>query len=79
MRQFEQLRETWSADPAEPISDFMDAADRVAVRMIWHGIGQGPESTIEWTYVATLREGKVFGVEYFWDHADALETMGLSE
>ena len=30
MRQFEQLRETWDADASEPISDFIDAGDRVS-------------------------------------------------
>ncbi len=31
------------------------------------------------TYVATVRKGKIFNVEYFWDHAEALEAAGLSE
>ena len=37
MRQFEQLRETWDADALEPISDFIDAGDRVAreVHLAW--------------------------------------------
>jgi hypothetical protein len=26
-----------------------------------------------------VRGGKILAVEYFWDHAKALETMGLSE
>jgi ketosteroid isomerase-like protein len=79
MRQFEQLRETWDADALEPTSDFIDAADRVAVRMIWHGAGRGPEADLEWTTVDTVRKGKVVFIEYFWDHAEALETLGLSE
>ena len=39
MRQFEQLRETWDADTLEPISDFIDAGDRVVVRLdlAWRG------------------------------------------
>ncbi len=43
MRQLEQLRETWDADALEPISDFIDGADRVAVRFIWRGAGHGPD------------------------------------
>ena len=39
---FEQLRETWDADALEPISDFIDAADRVVVRLVWRGAGQRP-------------------------------------
>ena len=79
MRQFEQLRETWDADASEPISDFIDAADRIVVRAIWRGVGHGPEATMEWTIVFTVREGRIFGVEFFWDHAEALEAVGLSE
>jgi hypothetical protein len=30
------------------------------------------------TAKASVRGGRIFGVEYFWDHAEALGTMGLS-
>jgi ketosteroid isomerase-like protein len=79
MRQFEQMRETWDADALELISDFIDATDRLVVRFIWRGVGHGPEANLELTNVVTVRKGKVFGLEYFWDHAEALEAVGLSE
>ena len=79
MRQLEQLRETWDTDSFELISDFIDVGDRVAVRFIWHGAGRGPESNIEGTGVYTVRKGRIFAIEFFWDHAEALETLGLSE
>ena len=79
MRQFEQMRETWDADALELISDFIDAADRVVVRFIWRGTGHGPEANLEATAVYTVRKGRVFVLEHFWDHAEALETLGLSE
>ena len=79
MRQLEQQRETWDADAFELITDFIGAADRVVVRFIWLGAGHGPESNIEATGVYTVRRGKVFAIEHFWDHAEALETLGLSE
>jgi hypothetical protein len=34
---------------------------------------------VETTGVYTVRKGKIFNVEHFWDHAEALETLGLSE
>ena len=43
MREFEQLREAWDADTIEAISDFIDAGDRVVVRVAWRGVGRGPE------------------------------------
>jgi ketosteroid isomerase-like protein len=79
MRQFEQLRETWDTDAAEPIGDFIDVGDRVAVRFIWRGAGHGPESNIELTTIQTVRNRKILSVDYYWDHAEALEAVGLSE
>ena len=80
MRQGEQLRETWDAVTLEPISDFVDVGDRVAVRHVWRGVGHGPaESNPEFTVVATVRKGKILGFDYFWHHAEALDALGLSE
>ena len=79
MRQWEQLRETWDADALEPVSDFIDAADRVVVRFIWRGAGYGPEANLELTGVYTVRKGRIVFFEYFWDHEEVLETLGLSE
>jgi len=79
MRQFAQLRETWDADVAEPISSFVDVGDRVVVRQMWRGFGRGPEANIEMTIIFTLRQGRVTCQEYFWDHAAALKAVGLEE
>jgi ketosteroid isomerase-like protein len=79
MRQWEQMREIWDADALELTSDFIHAADRVAVRMIWRGAGYGPDVNMELTGVYTVRNGKIRTAEFFWDHAEALETVGLSE
>jgi ketosteroid isomerase-like protein len=79
MREFEQLRATWDADAVEPISDFIDAGERVVVRQIWHGAGVGPEANMEFTQVFTVRRRRVVFLEHFWDHAEALQTVGVSE
>jgi ketosteroid isomerase-like protein len=79
MRQGEQMRQTWDADAADRISDFIDIADHVVVRMVWRTAGRGPESNMEFTIVYTVRNGRIYGMEYFWDHAEALEAVGLSE
>jgi ketosteroid isomerase-like protein len=78
IRQWEQFRETWDADSLEPIS-FIDAGDRVVVRQIWRGLGHGPDLNMEVTTVTTLRKGKTILLEFFWNHAEALETLGLSD
>jgi ketosteroid isomerase-like protein len=78
MRQIDQLRETWDSDSFELMSGPVDVGDRVAVRIIWHGAGQGPESNMELTGLYTVRKGRVIAIELFWDHAEALEMLGLS-
>jgi ketosteroid isomerase-like protein len=75
---FEQVREAWETDAFEPIG-FIDAGDRVVARTVWRGVGHGPESNMDLTIVYTVREGRVFYQEHFWDHAKVLETLGLSE
>ena len=79
LRHWEQQREAFDADIVEPISDFIDTADHVLVRLVWRGTGHGPESNMEVTQVITVRKGRVFLLEHFWNHAEALETVGLSE
>ena len=78
MRALGRMRETWDADAAETITDFIDAGDRVVVRFIWRTVGHGPPPNME-TSVYTVRKGKVLVMEFFWDHAEALEAVGLSE
>jgi len=53
--------------------------DRVVVRDVWRGTGQGPDADMEFTRVVTVRERKIVGIDIFWDHAEALEAAGLSE
>jgi len=78
MRQWGQIRDAWDSDALEPIGAFIDAADRVVVRHIYRGAGHGPESNMELTVVFTVRKRRVFYQEFFWDHAEALETLGLA-
>jgi ketosteroid isomerase-like protein len=79
IRQFAQNRDVFDADSLEPVSDFVGVGDRVLVRLIWRGIGHGPESALEWTILCTVRRGSITSIEYFWDHAEALEAVGLRE
>jgi ketosteroid isomerase-like protein len=79
MRQWERQREAFDADALEWISAFTDVGDRVAGRFIWRGAGHGPEADLEVTGVWTVRGRRILGTEFFWDHAEALEVLGLSE
>jgi ketosteroid isomerase-like protein len=79
MREWKQAREAWNADAVEPITDFIDFADRVVVRVAWRTVGSGPAANIELTSLYIVRGGKILLNEYFWNHAEALEAVGLSE
>jgi uncharacterized protein len=79
MRQLEQMRETWDTDSFELIGDFIDVGDRIAVRFIWRGLGHGPALNIEASGVYTVRKGRIVSIEFFWDHAEVLEILGISE
>ena len=78
MREVERWRETFDTYVTELIGDMIEAADHVVVRQVWHGVGRGPEANIASTCIFTVRKRRVIGVEQFWDHAEALETLGLS-
>ena len=79
MREFEQLRETFDATSVRPISDFIDAGDRVVVRLAYHAEGHGPEMNFEMTQVITVRNGKVVEARGYMNRAEAFEAVGLSE
>jgi ketosteroid isomerase-like protein len=78
VRQLERSIEPWDAWTLEALS-FTDAGDRVVVRYIAHGKGRGPEVSAEFTVISTMRKGKTLVVEYYWDHAEALEAAGMRE
>jgi ketosteroid isomerase-like protein len=79
LRFYEQLRSAWDADTVEFVSEFFHAADRVAVRLSWNVVSRGPTSNLEVTTVYGIRRGRIDRVEFFWDHGEALEAVGLSE
>ena len=49
------------------------------MRYIWRGAGHGPDLNMEVTLVFTMRKGRIVYQEFFWNHAEALEAVGLSE
>jgi ketosteroid isomerase-like protein len=79
MREFERSRAPFDVITVEPVTDFIAAGDRVLVRIAWHATGQGPAMNMEFTIVYTVRKGKIFIIEMFWDHDEALKAAGLEE
>ena len=79
MQQLSQARSAFDSDSLEILGDPLAVGDRVIVRLTWHGTGRGPQSDMELTLIVSIRNGRIFGVEYFWHYPDALEAAGLSE
>lgn len=78
MQQLNQARAAFESDSLEFLSDLVAVGDRVIPRVAWHCVGRGPQSDMEWTNVFTIRNGRILNVQFFWDHAQALEAAGLS-
>ena len=76
---FEQASRTFDAEAFERTGEISHGADRVVSREIWHGQGRGPEASIEYTTIYSVRNGKVREIEFFWDHDEALKAAGLAE
>lgn len=77
MRQFSWLRDTWDVDSLDLVGDPLAAGDRVVVRAIWRAAGHGPDTDFELAWVYTVRRGLIVSIEFFQDHAEALDAAGL--
>lgn len=76
LRQFEQMRDTWSADTVEPIAGPFDVDDLVVMRFRWRGSSHGLDVDMEATVVYGFRAGKVIAADFFWDHEQAMAAAG---
>jgi ketosteroid isomerase-like protein len=79
MQQFARLREAWASDALREVTEPLAVGDRVVARMAWTGTGRGPGLNLELTFVWTVRQGLILEIEFLWDHAEALEAVGLRE
>jgi ketosteroid isomerase-like protein len=72
MRQWAEMRSIWELDGLD--TDFVGVGNRVLVKFTWREmVGRGV------TVLYTLRDRRIESIEAFWDHAKALEAVGLSE
>ena len=63
------------------IEDLVDAGDSVVLRIRQHYSAEqsGLKGDLEFSQVLTFRKGKIIMQEFFWDHQEALEAVGLRE
>jgi ketosteroid isomerase-like protein len=71
--------ELWGTDYR--IEEVMDLGDRVLARWCWHihGLHSGVEGEQRGSVIYTFREGRVILEEFFLEHEQALEALGLEE
>jgi ketosteroid isomerase-like protein len=77
---FETLLEGWH-DSRGTFEDFREAGQQVLVTAVWKGTGEAShiEVTSIWSVLYTFCEGKIVGMRYFIDRAEALEAAGVAE
>ncbi|HTQ67471.1 MAG TPA: nuclear transport factor 2 family protein [Solirubrobacteraceae bacterium] len=70
-----------SGSPDVRIEETVDLGDRVLARMRWtfHGGQSGVAGEQPTSMIATLRNGLVILEEFFLEHAEALNALGLEE
>jgi len=78
MRSWQGILDVFPEETLE-LTSVTNVGDRVVARQVAHGKGKGPEAIAEYTVISTLRNGRTLILEYFWDHAEALASLGLSE
>jgi ketosteroid isomerase-like protein len=80
-RFWEGIDETFDDLQLKP-QEWLDAGDRVAIRLRHHGKGKGSGLEIDtalYHQVATFRNGRMVRIEYFAEWDEALEAAGLDE
>jgi ketosteroid isomerase-like protein len=71
----------WEGGGKAVIREVFPVGDRVVARADWGGKGwaSGIDLRSSLTGIYTVRDGKIVKIEFFFDHAKALEAVGLRE
>jgi ketosteroid isomerase-like protein len=71
----------WESGGSAVIREIFPVGDRVVARTDWGGKGRasGIDLRSSLTAIHTVRDGQIVRIEFFFDHAQALEAAGLRE
>jgi ketosteroid isomerase-like protein len=71
----------WEGGATAVVREIFPVGDRVVVRADWGGKGRasGIDLFSSLTSIYTVQDGQITKIEFFFDHARALEAVGLSE
>src|SRR3954447_127763 len=75
------IDQDWEGGARAEIREVFPVNDRVVVRADWGGTGRasGIDLLSNLTSIFTVRDRQIIRIEYFFDHAKALEAAGLRE
>jgi ketosteroid isomerase-like protein len=73
--QFREIRETWPEDSSFGDPEFLEAGDRVAVRVPFHSGTRGLALTAEMAWVYAMRDELIISLEFFESWQGALEAV----
>lgn len=78
---FEGFKESWQEGGEVALRELFEIGDKVVLRFDWRVRGRtsGIETELDVTGVNPIRKGRIVHQQYYFDHAAALEAVGLSE
>jgi hypothetical protein len=78
---FEGLKESWDERDVVVLKELFEIREQVIARFDWQvrGRASGIETTLDATSVNIIQRGRIVRQQWFFDHAKALEAVGLSE
>jgi ketosteroid isomerase-like protein len=76
-----EIDQDWEGGGRAEIKEILPAGDRVVVRTDSGGTGRasGIDLRSNLSAIFTVRDRQIIRIEFFFDHAEALEAAGLSE
>jgi ketosteroid isomerase-like protein len=76
-----EIDQGWEGGASAVIREVFPVGDRVVARADWGGRGRasGIDLRSNLTSICHVRDGRIVKIEWFFDHAEALEAVGLSE
>jgi hypothetical protein len=78
---FEGLKESWDERDAVVLRELFEVGEHVIARIDWQVRGRtsGIDTTLDATSINIIQRGTIVRQQWFFDHAKALEAVGLSE
>ena len=78
---FEGLRESWDERNLVSFKEIFQAGEKVVARFDWQVRGRtsGVEMDFDVTSITRFEGGRIVHQQYYFNHAEALQAVGLSE